>query len=539
MKKIISLVLALAMIMMVGAAFATDPQPESGEFTHGAFSQSVETTITASGLDSGDAVYYTQLVEFDPTVEGGWKLTTDGSSCGVSLAELLNGITAAEAAEIASHFTSGGTQMTTDGTSATASVPAGLYYLRAVATSDDTIYNPAFVSADYYAGGNIVDFSTTIGSSAVVKKSSVEFDKQVGHGSTHDYTYNDVKPGDYIPYKITTKIPAYGTAYDEAVFTVSDSFSTGLVLAIDDDHPFTVTYGDGTGTQAGVTDVYTSNAANNGSSFEIVFDEDYLLSASRGVTNVTITYYGKVTTNAPMNVNPLDNTASLTYSNKPGETSDKHDRTRHYTFSIDGNLLGQTGKITKELIKVGVDANGNVIEQSKETVHTEAVSPLAGANFTLAPVANTGAGFGTGTVATINSASDGTLTWNGLDAGIYSLVENTAPNGFVKDTTTYYIAIVPTYTGDILTSYKILWGTVADVDQMTEVTTFNMSNTGSGYEEVVTSSSADDAHAKVQNTQGYELPSTGGIGTTLFYVIGGLLVVAAAIVLVARRKAND
>lgn len=43
----------------------------------------------------------------------------------------------------------------------------------------------------------------------------------------------------------------------------------------------------------------------------------------------------------------------------------------------------------------------------------------------------------------------------------------------------------------------------------------------------------------VINKSGTELPSTGGIGTTIFYVIGGLLVVGAGVVLVSRRKSQD
>ena len=45
--------------------------------------------------------------------------------------------------------------------------------------------------------------------------------------------------------------------------------------------------------------------------------------------------------------------------------------------------------------------------------------------------------------------------------------------------------------------------------------------------------------AKVINNSGTTLPSTGGIGTTIFYILGGLLVVGAAVILVARRKAHD
>ena len=45
--------------------------------------------------------------------------------------------------------------------------------------------------------------------------------------------------------------------------------------------------------------------------------------------------------------------------------------------------------------------------------------------------------------------------------------------------------------------------------------------------------------AEVPNNSGEILPSTGGIGTTIFYVLGGLMVVGAGIVLVARRKASE
>ena len=50
---------------------------------------------------------------------------------------------------------------------------------------------------------------------------------------------------------------------------------------------------------------------------------------------------------------------------------------------------------------------------------------------------------------------------------------------------------------------------------------------------------AVDATAKVKNQSGTVLPSTGGIGTTIFYVLGGLMVIGAGIILVARRKASE
>ena len=47
------------------------------------------------------------------------------------------------------------------------------------------------------------------------------------------------------------------------------------------------------------------------------------------------------------------------------------------------------------------------------------------------------------------------------------------------------------------------------------------------------------AKIKVLIAQGTILPSTDGIGTTIFYILGGLLVVGAAVILVARRKASN
>ena len=43
---------------------------------------------------------------------------------------------------------------------------------------------------------------------------------------------------------------------------------------------------------------------------------------------------------------------------------------------------------------------------------------------------------------------------------------------------------------------------------------------------------------KIENKQGATLPSTGGIGTTIFYVVGGILVIGAAVLLITRRRMN-
>ena len=43
---------------------------------------------------------------------------------------------------------------------------------------------------------------------------------------------------------------------------------------------------------------------------------------------------------------------------------------------------------------------------------------------------------------------------------------------------------------------------------------------------------------KILNNTGLVLPSTGGIGTTIFYIVGGVLIVAGIAYFIVRRKSN-
>ena len=525
MKKLMAL--AVAMMMVVAMSLPAFAAP--GEFTGTA-----ETTISASNLTPGDTVEVYQLVKWNST-KSDWELN---GTCGVTLAELVNGITEAEAATISASVSTTALTSLSVGSDGTVTYDCsnnpGLFYLKAIpaSTNKDTVYNPAFVSADYYEGGNSVDFSSAIGSSAVVKKSGVPFDKDV----VGTDKFIDTKPGDIIPYSITTKIPSYGTSFTNPVFTISDEFSTGLVLCIDSAHKFTVTYGTSS-TEVDVANVVDIEATNGASSFTVAFDKAYLTGLAGDAPNVTITYFGKVTTEALNNVTYMDNKAKLTFSNKPNETVDKEDITRHYTFSIDGNILGQTGKKGSELIKTGTDAQGNIIQEYKETFHDTEVSYLNGAQFKLEGKAGTNT---EGVTKTFITDGKGYITFNGLDAGEYTLTEVSAPTGFIKDSRVFTVKITPTYDEtikDLLKSYEITITSPADGDTpaYNGGATFTMTNNGG----TTIESTIESASNFINNTQGSELPSTGGMGTTIFYVIGGILVLAAAIILISRRKVQQ
>ena len=165
-------------------------------------------------------------------------------------------------------------------------------------------------------------------------------------------------------------------------------------------------------------------------------------------------------------------------------------------------------------------------------------SPLTGATFTLTDSNNqeikvTGQdgmySYSANGVATIESPADGKIIIKGLKAGTYTLKETKAPNGYNLLTeeksitatkaeqykTTYYY----TYANGVATLVNVEDGEVAPTGAV-EVSSNNMP--------LVTP-------VAVINNAGQLLPSTGGIGTTIFYA-AGIVLMAGAVFFVVRRK---
>ena len=325
-------------------------------------------------------------------------------------------------------------------------------------------------------------------------------------------------------------------------------------------------------------DSYTINSSDSG--YTITFAPGFLETVTLP-TEITITYKAKVAADAPKNVNLEKNEVSTEFSNNPADETSKgykKDTTNHYTFSLDANIFGDgqslEGKKTSELVKTGVDANGNPITTTtvnSEITNTESwTSPLADAKFALFTDATKSDEDDAILVAT--TTADGRMEFDGLDSGTYYLKELEAPDGFVRDTRTFKIVIDATvkvenvteytkdgqdwkseseytaldnkegyssytYDTDILQSYTVTVGDNADFDNTKQIAaswTFN--NDANEVEPVWTDDGVVENPFDIKNTKGVELPSTGGIGTTLFYIVGTLLVLGAGVVLVTRRK---
>jgi LPXTG-motif cell wall-anchored protein len=264
-------------------------------------------------------------------------------------------------------------------------------------------------------------------------------------------------------------------------------------------------------------------------------------------TPIEITYDAVLTESVFKSVNEETNDVKVEFSNNPDNQQDKgtvKDKTRTYTFSIDGNLLGRSGIRTSELVKVAVDGNGNPIEQSTATGETYE-NALKGAVFGLYTDSSCAADKvyknKVNNVEKIwnNIVTDenGYMEINGLDAGTYYLKEISAPAGYIADQKVHTIVIDAQYDTETVTengyTYDLpkLKSYTITIDGAT-TSTYNMTLDASD----ITTSDATNLPTSIKNTKGIELPSTGGMGTTLFYIIGAVLVLGAGILLVTRRR---
>ena len=547
-KKMMALVIASVMTVSTISAFAAT----------GDFSSTPESSIEVSDLVAGDGAKYIQLLKEDPNVTGGWNwadgiaslvvagATADDPSTlgGLTIANITDGITDAEAAAIANAVKTGSfTNMTVTGTTASASdLAPGLYYVAVTpGETNDYIYNPIFVGADYYEGGNTISASSSYTNRVIAKKQPIDVEKDMD-----DEKQVDVHVGDVVAFTITTNIPSFTDAYENKTFKIQDTLQTGLEFK--EITSFTV---------AGYSPVkdqdYTFDSSTSGFTYEFL-DEgtDGFLDTVLGNPLVTIKYTATVTSTADFNVTEMDNEVKLTYTHSyttEDDEKDITDKTRHYTFSIDAGLLGTTGQSlqehTEDLVKVGVDANNNPIYTSNSTERvvdeSTTVAALANATFKFEAAEGDCLDNGFETINPVTTNAAGELVIKGLDAGVYKLTELTAPAGFIIDTTPHYVAIIPHYADDedgvkYLVSYDIGWGDTIAAAKTSLVKSYTMQNDGEHTVTKIEKSNITGSDTQIKNTRGLQLPSTGGMGTTLFYIIGAVLVLGAGILLVTRRR---
>ena len=444
---------------------------------------------------------------------------------------------------------------------------AGLYIAIITPAQAGYVYNPVFVSCDYQQPetGNTNEWGVTEDltyddqTKALAKKTTLTNVKSATLSDAEiEAIYADqhpetVKVGSHVPFTVNSVIPKFASNYTNPVFKVTDTLSAGLKLdqdSIEIVKPDTLTAND-----------YTLTKSDTG--FEIAFAPAYLKTPGPAV-ELEITYTAEVTSDAVTNIDRLTNTVDVQYSNNPDDEDGfglLRSKTNHYTFAIDGTLYGPDGGPTTEVVKIGVDNEGNEITKTVTINGDVMVGALQGAEFGLytdegCTTLYTNDAVDPEFTGTVTSDADGRMTITGLDAGTYWLKEINAPAGYIKDTTAHKVEIIvtdddyeeKTYTVtetigekevEVTYTEKVLKNYVIKIDG-NETASYSITNDSEDDMEVGPeySINEDDFTGKLINIQGTELPATGGMGTTLFYVIGSILVIGAGIVLVAKKRMN-
>ena len=367
--------------------------------------------------------------------------------------------------------------------------------------------------------------------------------------TTGDVEYNNAAIGDKVPYKVSSTVPDM-TGYTRYYFVVNDTLSKGL--SFNNDVAITV----GNKTLVKDTDFTVVSTVNDDgtTSVEIVF-KNFIQYKTQTGADILITYSATVDEDAVIGPAGNPNKVILTYSNNPnvadegtpgnpdkpttgspvGDTPEKVTRTYVTDLEIikvdqDGNRL--TGaefklegtKLNTVLVSTDVyteNENGTYWKLKDGSYTTD--DPAA-EGMDLTKYENTAVKY-TKTVETntITKAqnvsytgtvgSDGVLRFEGLSAGEYTITEIKAPDGYnlLKDSIKVTIGWTAPASGKTECTWSYTWGNTAD--------TSSNSNT-----------------VTVKNQAGTELPSTGSIGTTIFYVLGSVLLVGAAVLLITKKR---
>lgn len=382
----------------------------------------------------------------------------------------------------------------------------------------------------------------------------IDGDKDTDDSTTGLVENNNAAVGDKVPYVLTTKVPDM-TGYEKYYFVVNDTLTKGLTFNND----VVITIGEKTLTKDSDYTVVATKNEDGATSVEIVFKNFIQYkNIEAGANTITITYSATVNQKAVIGVEGNPNKVTLTYSNNPNvsddgdpENSDKptstspvgktpEEITRTYVTAVELIKVDPQGtrltgaefkiegtKLNTVLVRTDVYTEGSAgtywklkdgsyttddpsaegMDQTKyestttkyiKTIETRAINKAENVSYTA------------------QVGTDGVLRFEGLSAGQYTISEIKAPAGYnlLKESI----------------NISITWN--APAENSTECSWTVTGPTGTTINDGI-------VKITIENQSGTELPSTGGMGTNVFYVLGGVLVLAAVVLLVTRKRMSS
>lgn len=500
-KKLASFILAFAMVMAI--AMPSVVMAADGK-----------STITIDGATAGSE--YVAYKLFDATDDGDGHFSyavnskyeavlkeVTGKTSGAEIVKYLNGIkdNAAAVREFADKVYAKVKDMTVDYTATNgtfADVDQGYYLIAQTKIGTNEAYSLVMLGT---AGKKALTVTPKTGVPTFEKKIKEKNDSTGVESDWQDASDYDI--GDKVPFKLTGTVSDKYDNYKTYYYAFHDKMDDTLQFNADS----VVVKIDGV-----VVDKskYTLNTTTkDGCTFEVVFNDLKTVSPTKP-GKVTVEYTATLKETAHLGSEGNFNKGKLEFNNNP-----------YYEGEGKPEKPGETPwdevvVFTYKLIANKTDGQGQ---------------SLAGAGFTLYK-------FNKDTndyveVKKIEAGETTTFEFTGADAGKYKLVETTVPDGYNK-------------ADDLVFEVKGTYEAVNNDDPLkapglTKLEIFDENgNSITGEGKVFTTNlAAGTATTNIKNLTGSELPSTGGMGTTVLYAAGTLMILAAAAFLVMKKKAES
>ena len=583
------------LVCSMSVAFADDPtysltiQKAEAGHTYTAYQIFGGTLTNASGANTdnkvGDVVWGNGITEAGKTAllgtaasDGVEEVKGFNNKVYVSAQDLANELddkTASTAIDFANAVTAnnkaflqnGSTGTLTDTNYVISGLPAGYYVVVDTWTGDSTKVD----GKDYSISRYMVQ---VVGNATVVNKADKPtVEKKLKNKDELIAAYrdaNNVAIGDTIDYQIKTAVPNMVDYTKGYWFVVKDHMSKGLTYTA---NSLAVTLGDTT-LSAGTDYTLTVGDYDEtaGTDIKVVFTDFFTKHKDDFGKEILITYSATLNENAVVGGEGNPNNVEIIYSNNPNEDYGG----KNEPGEGDDDIVGKTPKdwtktytINLKLTKVDKDDSTKKLQGAAFTVKgykendvatfTETYTAdddgtyykLKGdtATYTeVAPTALTASKYDSTTqkyklevtnniskavvpvTGTYTTDEKGLIELNKIAAGRYVFTEITAPTGYNLLTEDIVIDIK-------VDTNKVTWSDGTSVtSDLTVAADGSTAATWSGSSNVTLNAAGDTFEFTVQNASGATLPETGGVGTTIFYIAGSLMVLAAAILLITKRR---
>ena len=407
----------------------------------------------------------------------------------------------------------------------------GYYFIK---DKDSTLLGPDTYSS--FILQVVGDETVTSKDSTTSSKKKVK-DSDDTAGTTTDWQDSaDWDIGDHVPFQLTGTVADDYDKYESYIFIFHDKEGAGL--SFDDNAKV---YVDGTEITTGF-EVKTSNLDDD-DTFEVVFANLKRVESVHAGSVITVEYTSTLNTNAVIGQKGNPNTSYIEFSNNPNGDQQGTGRTPADTVIV----------FTYKTTETKVDETGYALTGANFTLYKEVATATAGTN----QLGTKGSDIkgaldenikadalkndsyyvvvGTDCGEKQGDASGNTFSFIGIDDGTYVLVETTVPTGYNAWNATEF-TVTATHTAE------------SDIDPdtgkkpssedyiLTDLTGGDLfrGNLGS----VILAADRADLETTITNQSGAVLPTTGGVGTTIFYIVGAVLVIGSGIILVTRRRMN-